>query len=184
MDHVVEIPEQLFRRLQAIARPLVDTPITVIERLLEHYEGRAPVSEARSAPVIHRFGPGSAPDFTHTRVLAAYFAGQETTRPKWNELVRLAHEVALARNLSVDQLKKLTTANICEGAKSDEGFKPAHNFRYSIQGVDANDAWRISYDLARKLKCNVRVEFEWRAKDDAEFPGERGLIEWNADEGH
>lgn len=36
--HRVEIPEHLFRRLQALAKPLEDTTATVIERLLNFYE--------------------------------------------------------------------------------------------------------------------------------------------------
>jgi hypothetical protein len=177
MAHVIELPEETFKRLQALARPLIDTPVMVIGRLLDHYEGR-PQSEPPVRAKVHRFGPASAPDFTHTRVLFASFAGEETARPRWNELVRKAHDVALSKVETFDDLEKLSTANICYGTKTDDGFRPVADLGYSIQGVDANDAWRIAYDLARKLRCSVRVEFEWRAKDDAEFPGERGLIEW------
>ena len=34
----IEIPDSLFARLQKLAVPLMDTPVTMIERLLGHYE--------------------------------------------------------------------------------------------------------------------------------------------------
>src|SRR5690554_4411051 len=38
MSKVIRIPEFIFMRLQQYAEPLVDSPITVIERLLNFYE--------------------------------------------------------------------------------------------------------------------------------------------------
>ncbi len=34
----IEIPDALFNRLQKLAIPLVDTPTTVIEHVIDHYE--------------------------------------------------------------------------------------------------------------------------------------------------
>jgi hypothetical protein len=47
-----------------------------------------------------------------------------------------------------------------------------------VQGVDAHDAWRIAYGLARKLSLPVEVIFEWRDKEGAAHPGEIGTIGW------
>ena len=48
----------------------------------------------------------------------------------------------------------------------------------SVQGVDAHDAWRIAYGLARKLSLPVEMIFEWRDKEGAAHPGEIGNIGW------
>ena len=40
MAPVIRISDELFRRLQAYGRPLVDTPASVIERVLDAYESR------------------------------------------------------------------------------------------------------------------------------------------------
>ncbi|MCC6929490.1 MAG: hypothetical protein IT359_10915 [Gemmatimonadaceae bacterium] len=42
MAPVIRISDELFRRLQAYGRPLVDTPASVIERILDTYESQAP----------------------------------------------------------------------------------------------------------------------------------------------
>lgn len=52
MSPVIRLPEDVFRRLQGVASPLVDTPASVIERLLDHYEtsrAAAPTPSSRSA---------------------------------------------------------------------------------------------------------------------------------------
>jgi len=52
MTPVIRVPDDVFRRLQGVASPLVDTPASVIERLLDHYEasrGTAPAPSAQAA---------------------------------------------------------------------------------------------------------------------------------------
>ena len=40
MSRVIRIPESIFERLQHLAAPLVDTPASVIERLLDYYDSQ------------------------------------------------------------------------------------------------------------------------------------------------
>jgi hypothetical protein len=98
---------------------------------------------------------------------------------KWNSLLRYAHEVGFNRTGSFEELEKLTIAKIHRGTKTDEGFQPLGNLGFSIQGVAANDAWKAALHLARALGCAVEVEFEWRAKEDAQHPGSRGRLAWS-----
>lgn len=41
MSKKMEISDQVFERLQHLAVPLVDTPETIVQRLLDHYESQA-----------------------------------------------------------------------------------------------------------------------------------------------
>src|SRR5436190_19895398 len=59
---VIRIPEDVFERLQTLAIPLVDTPASVIRRLLDmhHPDGRASVAPAwEQAPIEN--SPSVAP---------------------------------------------------------------------------------------------------------------------------
>ena len=38
MSPVIRISESIYERLQELATPFVDTPASIIERLLDHYE--------------------------------------------------------------------------------------------------------------------------------------------------
>src|SRR5262245_43150408 len=54
MTPVIRIPDDVFRRLQRVATPLVDSPADVVERLISFYETQqqlAPLRETAEAPV-------------------------------------------------------------------------------------------------------------------------------------
>lgn len=180
---MIDIPESTFARLQKHARPFVDTPASVIERALDALErtGPKPATETPTAGASDKlleFPANSAPNLTHTRVLAASFEGH-SVQPKWNALLRHVHEVAFRRAGSFEALSKMTVARLHKGTKTEEGFQPLGGLGFSIQGVAANDAWRAILHLARALGSPVEVEFEWRAKEDAQHPGRRGRMAWS-----
>jgi len=124
----IEIPDSLFARLQKLAVPLVDTPVTVIERLLSSYEaqtGRADATsgqpeshEGRKSPPQREFEPGKVPSPRHTRILAADFAGREADGS--DSLVHIAHIEAVRRLGSVETARRISTAKlILDRASSD-----------------------------------------------------------------
>lgn len=179
----VELTESTFKRLQALAKPLIDTPSTVVDRLIDHYEDvregvDTPAANGKDQVAKFTFDPAEVPSLTHTKLRKASFGERELARPNWNELVRSAIEAGLDRLKSLDELLQLTDARIVKGTKTDEGFSPLPSRGISVQGVDAHDAWRIAYGLARKLSLPVEVIFEWRDKEGAAHPGEIGTIGW------
>jgi len=170
-----------YKRLQSLARPFVDTESTVIERLITFYEehaGDEAVSGSFSKTPQPELEASNPPDLKHTKLLNGRFAGQAPGRTNWNELVRMAHIIALNKIGEIDQLKDLTLARIVAGYKDDEGYSYIADSGFSIQGVDANDAWRILFDLARKLDVALCADFKWREKEGAAFPGKKARLTW------
>lgn len=180
MMPVVRIPDLLFERLQTHAKPFVDSPAAVIERLLDFYESeRRPVPAALpvdAAPPVKRYDPNNPPDLTHTKVLAAEFDGVSATN--WNDLVDTAHRQAMKRLKSYETLNASSLSNMVGGKRTDSGFHYLSDINVSIQAIGAGLAWRNAAHLARKLGLPVRVDFEWRDKAQAAFPGKRGHLEW------
>ena len=177
----VELSEATFKRLQKLARPLIDTTSSVVEKLIDHYEdttGSAPTGTAAIAAAARKFSASDTPPLTHTKLRRAAFAGKELVRPNWAELVRTAIEAAYAKAGSFEALQQMTDAHIAKGVKTDEGFSPLGTSGFSLQGVDAIDAWRIVLGIARRLGMPVEVTFEWRNKEAAAYPGELGEIAW------
>jgi hypothetical protein len=180
-----EIKESTLRLLQQHAVPLQDTVDTVIERMVAFY-AQHNSSRARGATVaatsagIHSFDPNSPPEVRHTKLMKAVIGGNQLPNPKWNDLVRTAHEIAFDKvGRDFDKLRPVTTANIVKGSKSIDGYSPLGNLGFSIQGVAANDALRIALGIARKLVLPLEVVFEWREKEGALHPGETGQLVWN-----
>jgi len=212
----LEIPESLFKRLQKHAEPLVDTHVTVLERILNDYESRRNVESKRpdeppeellkrifagrqrnddgrvkgetsGAPSVSasdskvlEFSPDAPPDLRHADVRVARFAGR--TAFGWNKLVHEAHLEAMSKLGSVDSLRSVTKSNFMVGRASSEdtkrGYRHVPGMNISIQNVDAAHAWSNTLRLARHLRVEVEVEFEWKQKADAVQPGRRGLLAW------
>lgn len=179
----IEISNQTFERLQAIAKPFIDTPGSVIDRLLDRYDVLSKSSEFTikeevlpTRPMV--FDPGQPPDLTHTKLTRAAFGVNDLQRVNWAELVRVAHETAYASVQDFAHLRQLSSAHLVKGKKEDEGFTPMRGMDFSIQGVDTNGAWKIAYGLARKLGVSIEAHFEWREKEGSMHPGQAGTLKW------
>lgn len=179
MMPVVRIPEPLYKRLQAIAIPFEDTPITVIERLLNEYEAN---NQTRQVSEIDNnymdLGSFTRNDLRHTRVIRATIDGREIRQPNWNKIVHAIHEFAVRQGMSVDRLINLTLSNVVKGENNTSGFNYLPETNISVQGVDANLAWRNTLHLAKNLEVPIEIYFEWRDKEGAAYRGEKAKLTW------
>jgi hypothetical protein len=129
---------------------------------------------------ILEFTPGAPPDLRHADVHVARFAGR--TAFGWNKLVHEAHLEAMSRLGSIEALRNVTKSNFMVGRASSEdtkrGYRHVPGMNISIQNVDAAHAWSNTLRLARHLRVEVQVEFEWKQKADALHPGRKGRLTW------
>jgi len=86
---VIRIPDDAFRRLQKLAIPLVDTPASVIERLLDLHESHSVTSAPDSLPQTEDTSPTS-PDETTAEI------GYETYE-NWNNPHVTIHRVGCSQ---------------------------------------------------------------------------------------
>jgi hypothetical protein len=115
----------------------------------------------------------SPPDLTGTKVVSATFANTCPSRLNWNQL--RAHAVwTVISSCKPDEAHRIVGVQFEKGKKSGRGFQYYPDLGISVQGQDANTAWRNILHIARKLHCAVEVEFEWRGRplDDG------GRLEW------
>src|ERR1700677_116910 len=171
----VELSAHTFARLQVHAVPLVDNIETVIGRLLDFYEAKdgAPAAEnGESGAKIRKFNPLSPPSLTHTKVLDAEFCGRplEYGQANWNGLLNVAVREAKDRSKSTADLKRLIVIPYLEGRKEDEGYRFLPEIGLSIQGQDANGAWKAACHIAQRLGVTAAAIFVWREKEGAAFP--------------
>lgn len=181
MPHRIELSDSTFSRLQAHAVPLVDSPETMILRLLDAYEGKREEGEEaqQSGPRdVRDFDPFNPPDLTHTKVLTAMFAGSvvEPAETHWNGLMNAAVRFAFTKAQGREALAKLILINFAIGKKEDEGYRLLEGTGLSVQGQDANSAWRAVAHIARRLGPSVNVIFVWRHNERAAFPGVTGQM--------
>ena len=185
MPHTITLTDASFAMLQALAKPFVDTPESVIASLAtEEISRRAGTSSAKptlsgTSDSTLRLDLDRHESLTHAKLLGASFDGKELHRPKWNSLLDHVHVVARQRLGSFEALKRISGAHLRPGRYEEDGFRYLADADLSIQGVDSNFAWAHSLGLARHLRVPIRARFEWRHKEGAARPGQAAVLQWS-----
>lgn len=186
MSPVIRISDDTYRMLQELAMPFVDTPETVIRRLLEETSLSKPSRNTSSQPAavteslshVRDLDP-DAPDGLHyTRIIKVRLGDREMTRTNWNRLAQEVHVLGIESLGSFEKLSQATPANVAKGKRVDNGYTYLPNANFSLQGMDARNSWLSSLAIARALSIEIEVLFEWIDKPEAAYPGEKGRVKW------
>lgn len=166
-------------RLEKHAKPFTDTVDTVVNRILDAYEATHEQADDRDIVVggaMKDFDPSSPPNLTHTKVLSIHFNRNKLPREEtnWNALLNEAIRVAKKHSKSAEELHRVILANFVVGKKEDDGYRYLNDVNLSVQGQDANSAWKAFFNIARLLQLPFEVVFAWRLKPEASHPGVTG----------
>lgn len=112
-----------------------------------------------------------------TRILSAKL-GDRKTGNRWANLITIGIEIAMKTGYKIDDLKRSTTINIKRNREDQRGFKFIPKANISFQGMDANKSWENALKLAKLLKQEIEVEFEWTSNPNASFPGKKETLYW------
>lgn len=158
----IDISDAVFKRLETLAKPesFVDNPNEVIKKLIDFYENSKPIT---------KFDPENPPNHRHSTISSAKI--QEQPVSGWNELVRqILKEIydrsqkAHEQNPSnLDELQTILNDlrnEIRRGRYEEKGFHYDPELDVSIQGFDANSAWRHAYNLAKKHEVKIEIVFQ------------------------
>ena len=173
MPHSIELPDDLFAKLQKHAVPFVDTPISVIERaLMALEEGDEEPGDGRRTGEERTFNPAAPPDLTFTKPRKAMVAGNvlPNSHAYWNNVMLAVIREAAARGVSTEDLLDLITVNSQAGKRHDNGFTFVKEAGLSIQGQHANGAWRQTHVIASSIGIPVEVVFAWQNNPKAAMP--------------
>lgn len=174
---VIELPDDLFARLQRHAVPLVDTPISVIERALVALEaGDESAVDAVRPGSPRTFNPAAPPNLRHTtpREITVGSAALKKGAIYWNALMFAVIAEAASRGIGKEDLLDLLMINCVGAQKEDQGYRYLPSVGISVQGQDANAAWRQTYRIASSIGIRVAVVFAWQDHDKAAFPNSLG----------
>lgn len=174
----IELTDEVFTRLQKHAIPLVDTPLTVIARALDALEAgdEEPVSSAAPLTGPRSFNPAAPPNLSHTTPRRAQVDGN--TLPKsetyWNSIMFAVIAAAARKGVSTEDLLDLLTIPAVEGEKEGNGYRFIQEANISVQGQDANRAWKQTYKIASSLGVSLQVAFIWQDTPKAAMPNSTG----------
>lgn len=186
----IELSAELISQLHSLAIPFVEvTPQAVIERLVNEAlasKSVVGVEDARST-AIRQFSASSPPDLRHTHVLEVVLAGKPLApdQANWNGLLRASAELAAQSVKAHSELRDLITVRHEEGEVEDgkrRGYYYLSSVNLSVQGREADGAWRMARHVAQRLGHTLKVTFEWPHKDGSAHPGVIGQFIVGAEE--
>ena len=174
---MVSISRETFARLQAHAVPLVDSIETVINKALDALDAKG-ASGKPLGPAVRAFNPDSPPSLSFTTVRSVVFEGKRhiPAETYWNSILVAAIREAAKRGMSPAQISELLIVNNVAGQKEDGGYKFVKEAALSVQGQDANAAWKAAFHMAKAMGLSIEVSFVWQHNPKAAFPGESGIL--------
>ena len=177
MSFKIEIPDELFAKLQKHAVPLVDTPIDVIERAIRALEA----SDEDAADAVHpsglrAFNPAAAPNLTFTTLKRARIAKKVLPKSQtyWNSVLHAVILEAAEMGQSAQDIFDLISVNCKLGKREDNNFTYLESAGISIQGQAANSAWKQAYVIASSFGIELDVAFSWQDNEKAAMPNVAG----------
>jgi len=180
MPYPIELTDELFAKLQKHAVPFIDTPLSVIERALNALEkGREAPANAADPNAQRTFNPAAPPNLTFTKPQKVVIDGRQLPQSKayWNWVMVETIAEAAKRGTSTQDLLDLITVNSQAGERIDNGFNFIPEAGLSVQGQDANGAWRQAYVIASSIGISVEVVFAWQNNPKAAMPNTVGMFE-------
>jgi hypothetical protein len=174
MMPTVNLEASTIERMKQYAEPLVDTLDTVILRGLDAIDAMSTASS--SSPTDRVLNPDSPPNLSYTTVKSIVFNGKRFAPGEtyWNPLLIAAIREAKKKLSSKEKVQALVICNHTVGKKEDNGYKYLDDVGISIQGQDANNAWKSTYHILKEIKVPVEVEFVWQDNPKAMAPGSKG----------
>ena len=99
----------------------------------------------------------------------------------WNSITHAMHKAAIENGKTRDWLLSNTMSRASGAELNTGGFVYLPEAGISVQGMDANTAWRNALHLVQALQMPIEVTFVWHNKDGAAHPGNRGKLFWSPD---
>ncbi len=173
MTPQVTLESSTIERMKAYAEPLVDTLDTVILRGLDAIDILNAKADAPTAERI--FNPAAPPNLAYTTVKSIVWKGKRLSPAEayWNPLMLLAIR-ELPKHMTKEQGRALILCAKVTGKKEDAGYKYIEEMGVSVQGQDANNAWKTTYNILQAIKMPVEVIFAWQDNPKAVSPGALG----------
>lgn len=171
----IEVSDFALNYLKQYAEPLVDTTVSVLDRILSEHE--ILVASKKSATSLEmRFEGKELPSVKFTTVISAKVAGKPASQKYWNNILEDLIAACVAAGAEPSDVKALLQANIMQGNHSENGYRYVPAAGFSFQGLEANRVCRNLVTLAVTYKVSVDIEVRWQDEEKAAFPNQTARI--------
>src|SRR5262249_24277502 len=123
---------------------------------------------------IKSYSTVAPPDLSHTKILSAQINGRILLQPNRNSIMDHAIKFAFYKLKDANKVAELVLAKHAKGEKTDQGYRYLKEAGLSVQGQDANNAWKTTANIIKALGVKAEVTFAWYDNPKAAKPGETG----------
>ena len=171
----IEISPAAFDFLKTRAKPLEDTTVTVVDRLIAEFQSR-PSEDSQASGASLVFNVQDAPSMKHTTIIDATVDGNPASQNYWNNILEDVIRIGVQKGGKGDDIKKLMTGNVRDGVHYDNGFRPVQEAGISFQGLEANRAFKNISALATHFRIRLAITVRWPNREDASKPNATARI--------
>lgn len=175
----IEVSGANYRRLSEFAAGFNATPDSALSAVFAELDRRGAqgVSGASNEDVT-TFENEAPPNLAFTNVRRVRFLGESLPHAMnyWNKVMERVIIQAAKQGWSAQEIIDASTAPMMHGEEKANGFHYLHEASLSVQGQDANGAWRQIHSLCKACGFSLEIDFQWQDKPKAALPGQRGRL--------
>jgi hypothetical protein len=172
----IEVSETAMAYLKKLAEPLVDTTVTVLDRVLAEHSILLVSPDLKASALEMRFAGNDLPSVKFTTILSAKVAQKPTSHNSWNHILEDLISACVKQGASVAEVKSLLQANTLEGQHSENGYRFVPSAGFSFQGLEANRVCRNLAKLSEYYGVALDIEIRWQNDEKAAFPQQTARI--------
>lgn len=172
----IEVSDKAMEYLKRHAEPLVDTSISVLDRILtEHAELKGSLPSNDNILEM-RFAGGNLPSVKFTTITSAKVAGKNVTQRSWNHILEDLITACMNADADAGDVRSLLQANTADGPQSDNGYRYVPSAGFSFQGLEANRVCRNLAILSERFGIALEIDVRWQDEEKAAFPKQSARI--------
>ena len=175
----MQISDDTFEKMQKVAIPLEDSADSLLNRVLDFYIAHHNSAGSSKSEDILVLNPHAPDGLTHSKVRWGRFADRRVSGRNWSQLVEAAHEMAVDRSQTFEEVREVSPFNLKNGKYEERGYHFFPSAGISVQYKSVPDVWDGCLKIAEHLGVPIEVEFEWLDKEGASHPGEKGRLSWS-----
>ena len=166
----IEISQFAFEYLKSVAVPLVDTTVSVFDRIVQEHGGQLNSAKKPEIGMEMHFGPANLPSVKFTTISAATVSGKPVGQKYWNNILEDMISACSALGAKSSDLKDALAANLMDGDHNENGYRYVQAAGFSFQGLEANRACKNIVSLAVKFKVPVEIMVHWPDNESVKYP--------------
>ena len=178
----IEISQNAFDYLKQKAEPLVDSSVTVLDRIIEEHKASHTPNSNLGTSMDLQFGIADMPSVKYTQITSASVGNEAIIKKQWNHILSTLISKCIDAGNNTNIVISTLEANTINGApnhdESKKGYRFVEKANSSFQGLEANRALKNIALLCQKFQIPVEISIFWPDNGATIHPNKNAKIKF------